>query len=210
MGKNDIYTYFWSHNKLKKYDEDEDEFKIYLRDTELNFKKVLCFLDPEQILDFRTIGGHDKNGTYLEHSVHSTIEFVTKPFSEPLKIMMMKENVSTIKKYFKKENSIGFNIHKFCLETADRIFCANRSCYNWNEVFINMPSSKKDWFMNRMSKEFPRYYSLFENGKNRKFQVYKNGEVEVEFTNIKNIQDFVNKFETDSYKGYIRKELHFG
>lgn len=139
--------HYWLHR--------EPELAItyfYLQDDGIGITDCLQLADASVKIDFRSIGGYDPNGTWMEHSIIYDNNERKAPVAPALQVYDLKENPATI---LDKLASIPFSIALFAFGCSDNVWMQGNSQYGQATIQVHFPLTEESKWMKRIGDYFP-------------------------------------------------------
>ena len=183
-----MITHIWSGYTSLNY-------LCYFKRESFSFYELLESLDPNTLLEFRTIGGYDVYNTYIEHCIivnnyKRDLLIVQKEMSEPLKIFNQKWYPQNLIEYLK---TISFKITRFAFETDKQIFCQNNNRFTCVGFTFHIPHAEKNIFLKNISKIDADIVGFLHQSEQFKesFLIFKDEELKIILPHVENVELFI-------------------
>ena len=175
--------HYWLHRNLVLKTTD-----IYLQANHVGIKDCLQLAAANSTIDFRSIGGYDKNESWMEHSIIENTTERNDTLSWPLQIYDMNTKPALIQE---KLESIPFSIFHFAFECSDTIWMRGDGRYGQSYIKIDMPMKEEEMFIEKFGNHFPFIKKINEwNIPSDKYFVADEDSVNAIFTGVDSLFDF--------------------
>ena len=170
-------------------------YLCYFKRESFCFNEILQTLDPDTLIEFRTIGGYDVYKTYIEHCIilhnykNNNLPF-EKDVTEAFKIFKKKWYPQHLIEYLK---TISFQITRFAFETDKDIFCQNYNRFTCEGFTFHVPFTEKKCFLKNISKIDADIAGFLQQSEQFKesFLIFKDEELKIILPHVENVELFI-------------------
>ena len=183
-----MVTHIWSSSSSLNY-------LCYFKRNSFCFYDILQTLDPDILIEFRTIGGYDVYNTYIEHCIivhdYENNKLPSqKDMTEPFKIFKQKWYPQHLIEYLK---TISFQITRFSFETDNHIFCQNYNRLSCVGFTFHIPHAEKNKFLKNLMSIDATIASFLQASEQfqQSFLIYKDEELKIILPQVENVELFI-------------------
>lgn len=185
-----MVTHIWSSSSALNY-------LCYFKRNSFCFNDILQTLDPDILIEFRTIGGYDVYNTYIVHSIivhnyENNKRSSEKDMTEAFKIFKQKWYPQNLIAYLK---TISFQITRFSFETDKQIFCQNYNRFSCVGFTFHIPHAEKKYFFKNLNSIDATIVTFLQSSEQFKqsFLIYKDEELKIILPQVENVELFIEQ-----------------
>lgn len=139
--------HYWLHREIAI-----STTHLYLQASNTGIKECLQFADENATVDFRSVGGFDKNDSWMEHNIIENNPERNGNPSWALQIYDMKSKPALI---LEKLNTVPFRVHHFGFECSDGLWVTGESRTGQPYIKIDIPLKEETLWLEKIGRHFP-------------------------------------------------------